>query len=683
MQLNDLIIRTHADLTARKKRMPVTEPSIEQVLEGAGISAFLTEGSDMAGAPRLIIRRVQFRGQKWQQDGILMPFEYDRRLNSGVNVWVAGNSRGKSTVLKVIVWALTGVKPTMKQDIEKWLTEVAVEIEISNEGIYTIQYFLTSSKSDISGRILQMSIDDINVLPAENLSLNSKVDFSGRRAMKDKIGEFFSVRFGFHDIDWVEAKRYKIDLTTKTVSWDVYSQVMFLGADDYSDYMFPDYRNKSNRQSTLSNYLGMDLVKAVAELKRQFRESDQEFQLEKRRIQTNAKGIQDRIDQLQSELEDVEARIRSIDAGRAAVVDTSYAQSVNEKVSRLTKQKADTALALEALKTDERRLRQEINLTRRQAREMKEAIQFKLYLSGLEVERCPLCETGIPITPIESHLDESSCRVCHNPLKPVTDTSEQERILRNAEGKTRELNRQLRNTRRSIKQMEDALAKTSDELEQFSQEFQSLAEQQRQGFSAEFSRLLNRRGYLAGQLQELRQLAPSSQADYLQQLEHQRDILQCARNVLEIEMNSRAENSLGFLEERVSELARQFRVRNVQSVFLNNNYELFVRQSDSSIRFPALDTGEKLRLKLAFHLALLALRIEEGVGRHPGVLIIDAPGGAEMTDATFDAILSGISDLAGRVGNQVQILIASTRDELADPFPLENVERMPEGKALF
>src|SRR5947208_9776695 len=65
-----------------------------------------------------------------------------------------------------------------------------------------------------------------------------------------------------------------------------------------------------------------------------------------------------------------------------------------------------------------------------------------------------------------------------------------------------------------------------------------------------------------------------------------------------------------------------------------------LRRLPSSTLFPytTLFRSERLRVKLAFFLAMMQLGREAGGGRHPGFLIIDQPGSNEMVPNDFSAL---------------------------------------------
>ncbi|MCA9921460.1 MAG: hypothetical protein KC421_03760 [Anaerolineales bacterium] len=693
MNLNELIDLTYAYFKGKRTKHPLEKSFVIQVLEDADIDKLLNETSTNQKASRLIIRRVYFRGYKWQddqktsqndqeiiQENQEIPFEYDRQLHTGINGWVADNSRGKSTILKIIVWALTGVEPNLKSDTLAWLQEVAIEIEIEDDGIYTIQFYVRPSKPTVDGRIVELPIDQI---PKDSPDIDSIKEFTGAKSMTFAIASFFGQRFGFQETEWVESKRYDISLKQKNISWEIYSQAMFLGSDNYNDFLFPDNTNRSHHQKAVSAYLGLDLIACVSRLEKLYREASQEHQLEDRRIKTNATHVEAKIKQLQRDLQIIDQKIKDIDNNQAAIIDAEYVTLVQEQVAQLTDMHYNTHSGLNKFLIEERSFREEKNLARKQAQEMRESIQFKLYISGLDVERCPLCETNIPIEQGYLNLDDPECRVCHNPLQKSQDTTQQERFLKKAEENIKRLDRELKRVKRSINTTREKLTSVERQLSERKEEYQDLSRQQRAGFTTELRELLNKRGYISGQLEELDQLVPHNQEDYLRRLKQKSEVLNRAKIILQNHMAEYSKQALGHLQRKATELALAFRVKNVQEVFLNYKFDLFARQSGKPNIYSNMEMGEQLRMKIAFHLAFLELRVKNNIGRHPGVLIIDAPGGAEMTDEIFNAILSGISEIDAKYGDKVQILTASTRHELADAFPPENIEHMPNDEPLF
>jgi hypothetical protein len=189
--------------------------------------------------------------------------------------------------------------------------------------------------------------------------------------------------------------------------------------------------------------------------------------------------------------------------------------------------------------------------------------------------------------------------------------------------------------------------------------------------------------YLRGQIQQLRVLLEESHTQKLKELKDKVDIFDMAYLQLQAVVIRHHSNQLKSLAEQTTKMALLFGVSNLESIFFNNQLDMMIRQAGRNIRFGNMETSEMLRLKIAFHLALLVLRTIDHVGRHPGLLIVDAPGSGEMDEQHFSKILQGFSKIKELLSDQVQILIASTREELATVCEGDRLECLSEGKSIF
>ena len=76
----------------------------------------------------------------------------------------------------------------------------------------------------------------------------------------------------------------------------------------------------------------------------------------------------------------------------------------------------------------------------------------------------------------------------------------------------------------------------------------------------------------------------------------------------------------------------------------NANLSLVKGGMDTS--YSKVTEGEKLRLKVATILAMLEIGEQKGVGRHPGLLMIDSPGAQEVFQDDLDALVSALQAVA-------------------------------------
>jgi hypothetical protein len=67
----------------------------------------------------------------------------------------------------------------------------------------------------------------------------------------------------------------------------------------------------------------------------------------------------------------------------------------------------------------------------------------------------------------------------------------------------------------------------------------------------------------------------------------------------------------------------------------------------------------------------MLLQARHGLGKHPGFLIIDTPGTAEVNEADFVAMTQDLARINAEYGDHVQILVATARPEALQFLPPE------------
>ena len=170
------------------------------------------------------------------------------------------------------------------------------------------------------------------------------------------------------------------------------------------------------------------------------------------------------------------------------------------------------------------------------------------------------------------------------------------------------LGRQRRALSRIEKEVNDVhrqidLART--ENLRYDREYQDIQRQAAAGYKAEKERLLVERGNIEGQLVWLSTQTEEQQQDRLVRLRLQQDILNATLSSLSDEVAQRYGSTLYDLRRTVNAIASSLDIRNFEAVELDERFEMSVRQSGRLVQFSRMDPGERLRLKLAFHLALL------------------------------------------------------------------------------
>ncbi len=289
-----LVNTVHTLLTARKTTPLLTADTVRQELEASGIVSLFERAPTQLHAHRILVRELLICGRKIQADQLdTEPFVYRRHLQAGLNGWVSRNSTGKSTILKSIIWALTGVAPIFKDDVRPWLETIAIEVEIVDENVYTIWLAPRPHAPKVSGGIYA---HDLGTVERDHATLHPIVAFGDERAMRQVVASFFADKLGFTTLEWVQWRQQTFNYTTRTISWDVYAQAMFIGADEYADYLFPRHDlNGKHHRNTLAMYLGVEGIDVVAKLQMQRDQAHSEFEFEKRRVEANAAEVRGKI----------------------------------------------------------------------------------------------------------------------------------------------------------------------------------------------------------------------------------------------------------------------------------------------------------------------------------------------------------------------------------------------------
>lgn len=119
------------------------------------------------------------------------------------------------------------------------------------------------------------------------------------------------------------------------------------------------------------------------------------------------------------------------------------------------------------------------------------------------------------------------------------------------------------------------------------------------------------------------------------------------------------------LGEDITRLAREFGMSNLTQVDLGGGAAMTVYQGGQTNAYSACERGEKLRLKLATAIALIKQGHASGVGRHPGLLFVDSPGAEEVPIEDLDVMLEALQREATAADIQVFIGTRHTEELVA------------------
>ena len=213
-----------------------TEVSIKEVKEILFLEEDYNKDSPNSLGKSLVLKRLVFSGEKISGE----KFHHDQNLYTGINLWIADNHKGKSTIFKIIKLALTG-KSSIKPDIKPWINKVLLEFNI---GEVTYTSYINSTGRDRGG-LYRFGIDKFNELDEnqklETIEQEKEFEFRTNGQLQERIQEFFFEQFSFYTLKYTSHRGAKDDLglSTNNISWLTYFKSIYLESKNY-EYLFFD-----------------------------------------------------------------------------------------------------------------------------------------------------------------------------------------------------------------------------------------------------------------------------------------------------------------------------------------------------------------------------------------------------------------------------------------------------------
>ena len=152
------------------------------------------------------------------------------------------------------------------------------------------------------------------------------------------------------------------------------------------------------------------------------------------------------------------------------------------------------------------------------------------------------------------------------------------------------------------------------------------------------------RARLEGRVEQAQTVALAPPEEYDRQA-----VIACAGAEAERRRAAAAKNLLAELGKEIVYVAHRFGFTQLEEASPKLNATLAMRVAGKNSSFGRRSPGEKLRLKLAMVIALLRVGERLGIGRHPGLLLVDSPGGEEMVELDVGNVLKELDDLCKEI----------------------------------
>lgn len=651
----------------------------------------------------LCLNRLVFSGKKRSGEELV----FEQTLHKGINIWIADNHKGKSTIFKIIKFALTG-SDTIKKDIKPWISEILLEFTIGSV-TYTCRI---DRKGWDAGSLYRFGIDHYNSYKKEfkldTLEKQIEFSFKSRKELEEKLQNFFFEQFSFYVLKYTQKSSAKdsVDLNTSSLSWSTYFKSIYLESSNYEHLFFEHEKIGHQGKKIFEMVLGLPLTYPINMLKVQqdrVNETIAKLKLvDVSRIE-RAKSSKDRLITRQRQ---VIAELES--AGQSAAIGfqerpllVEYA-AVQEKVTRLRKEQRDLTESHQAAKGSLNRIEEEVNNLKNDRKKVhaeivrlkKQVLNMELYsqsqsfFTNLEIKSCPHCEIKVSDTKKEKEKENHICSLCGE--EPTEQKIELAEITQKSGQIQQEINaheQRLVSIIKSLEEKEELAKKVKKEAENFNEKISLLpsvendnrrlteieeeiariaAEREKnQDVLEKKEQLIKEQAVLEFQLEEINNSENSADSEEFDGLNLKKSVLEYALSALEKKRSFLNRDILGKLEALILKEVNAFGLKSITNVSISEKYELIYMQNGVQMGFNDLTEGEKLRAKLAFYLSLIQLDIEHSLGRHPRFLIFDSPGSEEMVPEHLNGLADIFKDVNDRFQNELQIFVGSALREFS------------------
>lgn len=619
-------------ITSIALRSSASPEAIHSILIDKGIHP-----APVAGSPRrLLIKRIAFSGVK---TGVRNagPFEFEwSDLSCGL--WAAmtdNNLRGKSTVLHMILWLLRG-RPPMKfqDDVKGWLSHASLSFTLDQDE-YEVSIETTPQAS---GRLVRRG----------SPSDHSMAHFHDDNEFEAVMADFFLRELSLGIVtNWVTAPNGEGGRAV-VHGWPALSGALFIGT-DYSSLLGDIPPSTGLPLRLLQMYLGLPWISTLTAAKA---------------AQSGAKR----------ELDALEIRKRAGQAARDARM-AMIGRELNEKRSELAGMPKDSDIRAKLdqlgstyiqLKSDEfvlleRLSRIELSISQAEVSYASDRQELAAHIDAvaagavfrmLDPSCCPRCETRIQEDRKKSEKLTQACSVCGESISEGIAENATLCGLEAAVGASRSALKSARSLKLSceeqLKNVRQLIEENRDATDTLSKSMATVGAR----YSLETQILV-----LEGRLNEA-----SYEGDPTGDAESQSHIVDAIVVETEQRVKSRQAALLGEVSKRITVYAQRFGMEALSSASLKANLNLILEKGGQKTSYSKVTPGEMLRLKVATVLAMISVAEEMGVGRHPGLLMIDSPGAQEVSPKDLAALVTGLDGVAHEF-KHLQLFVAALASE--------------------
>lgn len=643
-----------------RRRVEIDLARVEKILLDADVSSTASRGVPA----RLRVKRLRVTGTKQYSEGPgeetasaamrTAPIDLNWTPENGVNgVGSEANLRGKSSVLHLTMWALTG-RSHLQADVISWVDHVDAEFEVDGVPLY-VEFDVTNGKP--AGKVEQ------KVTSGSRTVLGA---FSGHAEFESVMGSVMLERLRLDAIsvfsNGVETEH----------AWPSYAAALTV----HANKLDPIIGNENTLKTRIlqmfvgTSWAAVDAQVATALNSHSY--ADEESKAQRRAAASVTATALERA-------EDRVARAKELyDEFDPTEPDVDTVFALASTASERAREAHDLSLQLMTARNSAAAVRSHLRAEEmRQQAAAEDAVARRMF-NGMTPSVCPRCSTKVTPERYAAEATDHECSLClhefdlddHVDIKvDDLDGNGGEEIEVDVEAEDNEL---VEEVVAPLKALQEAVAESEAGVTALQQQHQQAEAERAEAEDAAVKgreKLDSARARLQAEFELARAqsaLETLQNATILQPVATGDDeelvVLRIASNLTKKWVREDQGPLLESVSDAIAVLARRFGSTNITSVKLKGNGNMDVFKGGADTTYSGLTNGEKLRIKLAAVIALIELGHRDGVGRHPGLLFIDSPAAEEIPEADLKIMLEAMTAVAEET--DVQIVVATTHGSM-------------------
>lgn len=658
---------------------------------------------------RLIIQRLRFNGVKNDQ-----PFSFDRDFQEGINLILADNLRGKSSLFKIVKYALTG-DDDLAKDIKSWLKNVYVQFSLKTEGgNQIITSVLNFDKARLQGFYYNLPIDELIDKEVDSRKLVFAAE--NEKTFKTYVQDFFFKEFDFYHLNWTQKSpvKDKNELIEAKASWNTYYESIYLASRNSDKLAYG-----SQEELIFQMLLGLKYTHSINRLKVKYEMITFELAKVKDAVRwdiekndTDNKALKKQFEKIEKEIEKLKSKeLKDIDISAYFQERNNLTQQLNSrnvKVSeledrriQLTRTNANLRNSVDDIKGDIRGYQERLKKAQKSKLNLDEYLQFGIFFSNLEITVCPHCNASVKNG--QTNKNETECYLCHEPGNiPQVDKAVYEVKIASLTAEIDGYQNQLSGLENRLLEAEKTKSSLKVDSRTIDDEVSALEKLNKDDYKrlkaiddilnkAEqevkvIDRLIDlqsRKAVLEFQLSEFETKSNTDFSSQVKELEAKLELLTEAMDALKEQRGLENQDILTNFKILLLEELRDLGITAITEVRLSETFRITYNQNSNWVNFDEISEGEQLRVKIAFYLSIIQCDIKFNAGRHPRLLIIDSPNKEEGDRTYRDGLKSLLKNVSDKFGEHMQIIIGTASRELEGSVPENKALVFPEGQFVF